>query len=178
VPLLFSGNLKTIDQFRTFLDSLSVLGGTKIEGVVIKPTEYNVFGRDKKCLMAKFVSEAFKEIHGGEWRKNNPTTKDIIIEVGQKYKTDARWHKAVQHIRERGELEDSPRDIAKLIKEVPADISKECMDEIKDMLWHHAWPSIRRIVCGGLPEWYKEQLLKKQFEGMDGDKQIEDEGKA
>jgi hypothetical protein len=167
VPLLFSGKVETIDQFRKFLDTMSILGSSKIEGVVIKPTGYDVFGRDKKCIMAKFVSEAFKEIHGGEWKKNNPTNKDIISEIGQAYKTDARWHKALQHIKERGELEDSCRDIPKIMKEVPIDIEKECCDEIKERLWKQAWPSIRRIVCSGLPEWYKEQLLKKQFESMD-----------
>lgn len=35
---------------------------------------------------------------------------------------------------------------------------------IKEKLFAFAWPHIARIVTHGLPEWYKEQLLKKQFE--------------
>ena len=69
-----------------------------------------------------------------------------------------------QDLQERGLLEGSPRDIGALIKEVPADISKECADEIKDKLFAWAWPHIQRMTTRGLPEWYKEQLLKQQFE--------------
>lgn len=78
VPLLYSGKLESLDQFRIFLDTTSVLGGQKIEGVVVKPTEYDLYGPDKKVLMGKFVSEAFKEIHSKVWKENNPTQNDIL----------------------------------------------------------------------------------------------------
>jgi hypothetical protein len=164
VPLMFSGELQTIDQFRRFLDSESVLGGQKIEGVVVKPSDYGLFGADKKVLMGKFVSEHFKEVHSREWKKSNPTNGDVLLALGEQYTTAARWQKAVLHLQERGLLEGSPRDIGALIKEVPADISKECADEIKDKLFAWAWPHIQRMTTRGLPEWYKEQLLKQQFE--------------
>ena len=164
VPLLFSGMVTDLAQFRSFLDTESILGGHKIEGVVVKPTEYNLFGQDKKVLMAKFVSEAFKEIHAGEWKKSNPTGKDIIGVLGQKYKSDARWLKALQHLREAGQIDDSPKDIGNLMVEIPKDIEKECIDEIKADLYAWAWPQIRRIAAAGVPEWYKEQLMKRQFE--------------
>jgi hypothetical protein len=35
---------------------------------------------------------------------------------------------------------------------------------IKDSLWKWAWPQLRRAVTRGLPEWYKAELMKKQFE--------------
>lgn len=164
VPLIHSGMITDIQIFRGFLDRKSCLGGQKIEGVVVKPRDYNLFGQDKKVLFGKFVSEAFKEIHQGEWKKENPTIGDIIDQISQDLKTQARWNKAVQHLAEAGELEWSPKDIGKLMREVPRDINKEYEEEIKDRLYKLAWPKIQREVTNGLPQWYKEELMKAQFE--------------
>lgn len=162
VPLLFSGEL-TMDKFQELMNTDSVLGGVKIEGVVVKPSDYNLFGADKKALMGKFVSEAFKEVHKKEWKVSN-TKADIIQHLTETYGTTARWQKAVAHLAERGELTDSPKDIGKLIAEVPVDVRKECEEEIKQVLFDHFWQEIRRKLVYGLPEWYKEKLLANQFE--------------
>jgi hypothetical protein len=167
VPQLFRGKIENPAELRALLDSMSCLGGQKIEGVVIKPAAYDLFGRDKKCLFGKFVSEAFKETHAREWTKEHATPggKDIVGLIGQRLNTQARWAKARIHLAEAGKLEHSPRDIAMLIKEIPTDIAKECEDEIKRELFDWAWPQLRRMVTKGMPEWYKEELLKRQFEG-------------
>jgi len=78
-------------------------------------------------------------------------------------RTDARWDKSVIHLAERGELENSPRDIGKLIIEIKADIKKECTDEVKNTLYQWAIENILRGCVGGFPEWYKEKLLQSQF---------------
>lgn len=162
VPTYFSGTV-TLDLIRDLLSTISVLGGTKIEGVVVKPRDYSLFGVDKKVLMGKFVSEAFKEIHAGVWKKDNPTQGDFLQTLIERIKTPARWQKAVQHLREAGTLEESPRDIGPLIKEVQADLIKEAQDEVKEALFKHFWPAILRSSTGGLPEWWKGELLKEQF---------------
>src|SRR6185295_11609143 len=70
VPKLFEGVINSPAQFLELMNNVSVLGGQKIEGVVCK--NYTKFGRDKKVLMAKHVSEAFKEVHQKEWKVGNP----------------------------------------------------------------------------------------------------------
>ena len=162
VPLLFQGMITNPQQFRDLLQTVSLLGGQRIEGVVVK--NYSKFGEDKKVLMGKFVSEEFKESHGIEWRKDNPTQGDVIQAVIESLKTPARWQKAIQHLQEAGKYEGSPRDIGKLIAEVHKGIEEECSEQIKTALFKWAYPQIKRGVCGGLAEWYKEFLLKKQFE--------------
>jgi hypothetical protein len=164
VPKLYEGRITNLQEFRSFLDTESVLGGQKIEGVVVKPVGYGLFGRDKKVLMGKFVSEAFKEVHGAAWKEANPGQLEILRRLEMDYQTQARWQKAVLHLKERGELEGSPSDIGKLMKEVGQDIDKECQDEIKHTLYSWAWPKLQRAVVRGLPEWYKNELLKLQFE--------------
>lgn len=162
VPMLFRGRVETLDQFRAFLDRESFLGGQKIEGVVVK--NYARFGTDKKVLMGKFVSEAFKEAHTKVWGESNPGSKDILGTLIATVKTPARWAKAVQHLREKGQLTDSPKDIGPLIKEAQNDLLVECEADMKDALWNWAKPHVLRGSIGGLPEWYKETLLKRQFE--------------
>ena len=161
VPLLHEGKVTDLAMFNSFLDLTSILGGSKIEGVVVK--NYSMFTPDKKAAMGKYVSEAFKEQHGGEWRKNNPPDKDITQQLIERYKTPARWQKAIQHLRESGELDESPKDIGNLIKEVSVDVHKECEQEIKDFLFDHFWKKIQRGITTGLPEWYKQELAKSEF---------------
>lgn len=162
VPLLYDGVVEDMSVLRAMLSTTSVLGGQHVEGVVVK--SYDQYGPDKKLLMGKYVSESFKEVHAREWKRSNPSGKDFIQQIADKYHTQARWQKAVQHLKERGELTQSPRDIGLLIVEAAADIKKEEEEEIKSALFKYAWPKIQRIVTAGLPEWYKEELLKVQFD--------------
>ena len=165
VPVLFTGLISDIEHFRRLLDTESVLGGQKIEGVVIKPENYDLFGRDKKVLMGKFVSESFREVHSKTWDAEHKTKgpQDIVQLLAAKYGTNARWQKAVIHLKERGELQGAPQDIGPLMKEVPEDVLKECAEELKADLFEWAWPQLRRSFTRGLPEWYKEELLKQAF---------------
>ena len=140
--------------------------------MVIKPKNYDLFGKDKKCLMGKFVSEAFKEVHQKSWdaEHKTPSGGDIIQILSAKYGTCARWQKALIHLKERGQIQSDPRDIGLLMKEVPEDVLKECEADIKEELFKWAWPQLRRRLNYGLPEWYKEELLKKQFENSPAEK--------
>lgn len=162
VPLVYEGMIDSAEVFMAMLERTSVLGGQKVEGVVVK--NYARFGMDKKPLFAKFVSEAFKEIHQGEWKKANPGSTDIIEAITAAVRTPARWNKAVQHLREAGTLEGSPRDIGNLIKEVQRDLDGEMREEITDRLLDWALPKVLRGCIVGLPEWYKEQLVQQQFQ--------------
>ena len=164
VPILHYGSVDTPAFLLSFLDRPSVLGGQKIEGVVVK--NYFRFGQDKKALMGKHVSEAFKEVHSAEWKKSNPGAKDIIQTLILQYKTPARWAKAVQHLREAGKLDGSPKDIGALMMEAKEDIKKECADEIKEALYRYAVDQIMRGCTAGLADWYKNELVKQQFDNQ------------
>ena len=166
VPVLHWGKVENIADFRKLLEMESVLGGAKIEGFVIK--NYQRFGPDGKALMGKFVSEEFKEIHNKAWSESNPGQDDAIAVIGARYQTQARWLKAVQHLRDAGNYQQAPQDIGNLIKEVKRDVLEECADDIKDELFKAFKDKIVRRAAAGLPEWYKsDYLVKKQFEGDD-----------
>lgn len=165
VPLLYVGKVQGVEELKALLDRTSILGGQKIEGFVVK--NYAKFGPDKKALIAKYVSEAFKEIHGKTWKTENPGVGDIIQQLIGKYKTSARWDKAIIHLKEAGTIEGSPRDIGKLVNEVKKDAELECSAEIAQDLLNWALPQILRAMTGGLPEYYKQKLLENAFENKD-----------
>lgn len=161
VPFLFKGKVADFEMFKSFLERISILGGSLIEGVVIK--NYNLMTQEKKVAMGKYVSEKFKEVAKSDWKDRNPTGKDAIELITEKYRTPARWQKAIIHMQEEGTYSGTPADIGALIKAIPQDILKECQDEIKEALFFHFWQFIRRGVTRGFPEWFKEELAKSAF---------------
>jgi hypothetical protein len=163
VPQLYTGMVKDAEQFRNLLNTTSILGGQLIEGVVIKPLT-PLYGLDKKLLMGKFVSEAFREVHKKAWGESNPKSGDILQRLGDMYASQARWQKALQRLREADKIINAPQDIGLLMQEVAPDIKKECSEEIKEYLFKWAWPHIARMAIRDLPEWYKNLLLIQQFE--------------
>lgn len=161
VPVLHKGMLTSASEFMNLLNIVSVLGGQKIEGIVCK--NYFKIGPDKKVLMAKFVSEEFKELNKSNWRSVNPKAGDIIQVMVGRYKADTRWLKAIQHLRESGLFTQSPKDIPNLIKEFQKDLETECELGIKQDLYDWAFPQISRQCIKGFPEFFKEWLVKEQF---------------
>lgn len=168
VPKVYEGMVENAEQVKSLLTRESILGNTTIEGVVIK--NYRRFGEDKKALMGKLVREEFKELHRVNWKIDNPGQGDLVARLIEEIKTDARWQKAVQHLRERGELTNTPQDIGALMREVKADVEKECKSHIMEVMWKWTWEQVARGVVGGFPEWYKLKLVDLQFESKEVDK--------
>lgn len=167
VPIVYKGMVHDAQDILKMIDRSSILGKVNVEGIVAK--NYNMFGRDGKALMGKFVSERFKEIHNKEWKKSNPSGLDIVGKLINKYKSPARWDKAVQHLKEEGGLVNEPKDIGPLLREVQRDTLEECKEEIMESLFKWAWPKLSRSISAGFPEWYKEKLLNLQFEPKEDD---------
>lgn len=164
VPLLFKGKINNADELFKMLETESVLGGVKIEGVVVKNYK-NAFllgGQPIPLMAGKYVSEKYKEVHRSSWGKEH-TGKGRWETFKESYKTEARWDKAIQHLKENGELENSPKDIGKLIVEVQKDIGEECKEEIKTFLWKEFGKELLRYSTKNLPEYYKEKLAKDSF---------------
>jgi len=162
VPSFFFGRVKGADEIKTFLDNESILGGSKVEGIVVK--NYQRFGRDGKVMMGKHVSEAFKEKNKAIWKNKNPGGKSFVQNLIEIYRTEARWQKAVQHLEEDGALENSPVDIGPIMREIHKDLADECAEEIKEKLFEWAMKQIKRGVCSGAAEWYKGKLIGRQFD--------------
>ena len=132
----------------------SILGGQLIEGLVIKC--YDLFDSRDKTLMCKYVRPEFKEMHTGM----KVHRKNIIMEIGDKLSTPARFEKAVQHARDEGLLVDEPKDIGVLMRELNEDF-EEHIDEIKNLLYANYRKAILRVANRGFADWYKARLISE-----------------
>jgi ATP-dependent RNA circularization protein (DNA/RNA ligase family) len=151
-----------IEDLQKLVKTKSILGNVLVEGIVMK--NYDRYGVDKKVLMGKYVSEAFREKHSGDWKKRNPNQIDVIMKIIEEYSTEARWRKAIQHLEEEGKIGGVVQDIPIVLKEVAVDIRNEYEEEIKERLFKYFWKKISRGVTKGLPEYYKNYLVEKALE--------------
>ena len=147
-------------HYRALLATDSCLGGTQVEGVVFK--NYNQFGKDGHAVMGKYVSEVFKEAHNREWTKESKGS--MLERLIQQFRTAARWHKAIQHLREAGTLLQAPQDIGNLIQEINRDLLEEETGTIQKLLFDEFRKDFLRGVTRGFPEFYKDYLLKQSYE--------------
>lgn len=165
VPTVFEGIVESLEDLKSYLERDSILGAVKLEGIVIK--NYSMFGTDGKMLMGKLVRDDFRESSKKDFTTRNPTTGTIVEFLIDELRNEARWNKAIQHLREDGAITDSPRDIGPLLKEIQADVLEEEEDYIKEQLFKAVKKDILRGVTRGFPEYYKEHLLEQQKFGED-----------
>lgn len=164
VPVLFSGKISDIKEVEKLLDQKSILGGADIEGVVVKnyTRPFMLGGVPIPLMSGKYVSEKFKEVHNKNWKENSGKSKIETYFSG--FRTEARWEKAIQHLRDAGKLSGEPKDIRILFKEIKNDIESEEKEAVKEFLWNQFKGDLNRTASAGFPEFYKKKLLNNSFE--------------
>ena len=164
VPLLVQKKIKTIEDLKEILEMKSVLGNEIVEGIVVKNyKQLWMLGNRVYPQFGKYVREVFKERHLNEWSKGHKP-KDILREYIEGFRTEARWLKGIQHLKEKGELEFQPRDIGKLMKEIHLDIVAEEKENIKKELYKMFIKRIKRKATAGFAEFYKTWLAERVLE--------------
>jgi len=153
VPILARGKLHK-EELDALLKTESFLGGTQIEGVVIKTYA-------DQPMVAKYVSPQFREKASPDW-KVNVRRNDTVQRLIEQLTTEARWQKAIQHLQEADQLSNSPSDIGPIIKEVLRDVQEEEGERIREVLFKHTWPIIAKGITKGLPNWYKARIFGEQ----------------
>lgn len=165
VPLIFLG-LTTPAKMLELVDGQSFLGGQKREGVVVKRrVDWELYGTAQHIMGGKYVTDGFKEVHRKDWAKLN-TSKGAIEVLKDSVRTEARWNKAIQHLRDNGEFTGSVKDIGKLIKEVQQDLSEEEKENLKSQLWKIYGTDILRAATNGFVDWYKAKIALGEFQDV------------
>jgi hypothetical protein len=158
VPELYRGFVN-VETLRILLSTPSFLGGSIVEGVVVKNYHETVApGGRMQPLFVKLVNEQFKEQNKVDFKDR--TLRGTVEAYVASFQNEARWMKAVQHLRDQGLLQGEPRDIGSLVKEIDRDIKDEEEDNIKDALYKLCIHEILRKAKNGLPEWYKAKLIE------------------
>jgi len=164
VPVIHCGKIESASELTDLLKKESVLGGVSIEGVVVKNylRQFLLGGQPMPLMAGKFVSESFKEVNRERWGAEEKG-KSRMETFFESFRTPARWEKAVQHLQEKGELDNEPKDIGKLFKEVQTDLEAEEKEAIKEFLWREFSGEIKRKASAGMAEWYKNKLMESSF---------------
>lgn len=161
VPVLYAGLLAPTQEWLDgFLQSTSVLGGCKVEGIVIK--NYSLPHPESQSgsapMTAKVVSEAFKEKKCCAPRNPKQANEDLVPRLTAALRTEARWFKAIQHLKEAGQLNNEEKDIGPLVREIQRDVLDEESDWIKEKLFEEFSKGITKGVVQGFAQYYKSLL--------------------
>lgn len=158
VPELYRGEM-TKDKIQEFLTTTSYLGEEIIEGIVMKNYHQTILlGGNLFPLFTKYVREEFRERHTTDWKIRSPKTS--LQDWVNGFESEARWQKAFLHLKEKGLIENQPKDIGLLIPEVKKDIVEEEAENIRSYLYKCFIDDILRKATGKLPMWYKNKLLE------------------
>lgn len=172
VPLLWAGEVSAqwkgheAELVIDLLDTESFLGGPKVEGVVVKNYEHDAMigeGHYYPYLVGKYVSEKFREKHGRNAYGSQKTKSDWEA-YKDSFRTEARWLKAIQHLREDGTLLGEPKDIGPLMKEIQIDLEDEHKEEIMEFLYKLYRKELLGRSTQGFAEWYKQMLLEGKID--------------
>jgi len=160
VPLLYQGKSGPEAVLEMVKNKVSYLGGQNIEGVVVKAYKPWLFMNQipLNVMAGKYVTEDFKEVHNKSWKAEHTNKGQLEVAISN-YKSEARWNKAIQHLRDAGNLTGTPRDIGALIKEVHKDIAEEEKESIKAALWSIYNDKFMKAATEGFAQWYKEKIM-------------------
>lgn len=150
VPELYSGPFSEMPTFEELLDRESFLEGHNIEGVVIKDYTNKSF--------FKVVSQEFQEISQQKRVRTPKDSDQYLDDLFDTYRTESRWHKAMQHLFEEGQLTGTMRDVGPLLKELSMDFEEECKPLLKDQLYNLFRKRAIKKVSQGFAEWYRTQI--------------------
>jgi len=158
VSVFSYGKLDSYEGMKSYLEKISCLGGEQIEGLVFK--NHHRFGIDGKVLIGKHVREFYREQHQREFKVQG---KHVVQKIGESLCTEARWFKAIQHLKEQNKITNSPKDIGPLLREISTDIFEECGDDIKEALFKAYWKMISKFATKGFSKFYKNLLARRAF---------------
>jgi len=150
----------TPEQLEKYMKVGSALGGSNVEGVVIKNHwNYKVEQDMALCKQAKFVSQEFRETMGVKINKTSDI-RDIVLML----KEEAIWHKAIQRVKESANEPMTDRHIGQVVREVHNDIDNEFKPLILEELWKMHSKNIKRLACKGVADYFKRQMALTQLE--------------
>lgn len=171
-PCIFASRKEVDSQsdIEEYIKLDSCLGGTKVEGVVIK--QYNesypplmsssqaFFGYP---MAGKLVRDDFKERLNKEWsgKKQRETP---LNKVTTEFLTEARFHKTVQHLNDNGDLTYEMKDLKYIIPEFYRDLVDEEQDEIVKLAMEDFWRQLKRKSDAYAVKAWKQYLIEKQFD--------------
>lgn len=157
------------DDLNKYLETESVLGGTRVEGIVIRnsyksypPLLISTMAFMDYPLVGKLVRDDFKERLNKEW-SGKRQREEPITKITAEFLTEARFHKAIQHLEETGKITYEMNNLKDIIPEFYNDLLDEEKDEIIKVVMASFWKPLKRKCDNFAVQEWKKYLLAKQF---------------
>ena len=165
--------IKSEEDIKGHLTTESVLGGTKLEGVVIKnyhlsypPLLVSTQAFLRYPLAGKLVRDDFKERLNKEWGGKKKKVVPLIRVVDE-FLTEARFNKTIQHVTDEGNISNEMSDLKYLIPEFYNDLLDEEKEAIIEIAMVDFWKQLRKRCDGFVVNSYKTHLLDRQFDKIE-----------
>lgn len=170
--IIHNGHVESAEELKEFMTHQSYLGGSIVEGVVIK--NYN---RTYDPLMvhsqefigypmcAKYVREDFKAANMKQWNTvNRRTGVDAVVD---KFFVGDRFNKTVQHLNDEGKISYTKSDLKYLIPEFFNDLMDEKKEAIISMIMGDVFKTIKKRANGYVVKSWVDHLTERQFDHED-----------
>jgi len=138
----------------------SCLGGA-IEGIVLKHHAFIKKGKSVSSKL-KLVTTNFKERHLVKQPKAELSANEFLTSLGNSFCTEARFHKAYQHLVENNTINPESikkSDKDKIIMELNSDFDKEYKDELYELLYTEFSPLLKKLAREGAGNWFTTTYL-------------------
>lgn len=175
LSILYVGKINNQGNLKELIEMGSVLGKTKVEGIVIKNYSKtylaDLLSTEKYVgfpLAGKLVRDEYKEVQRDEWTKQKKASS--IDGIAETYLTNARFMKSIQHLQEENLLTLEKKDLAILIPEVLKDLLEEEGEQINKIILSKFHEEFRRRISNYVVTQYSEYLLNHQFENEEENK--------
>jgi hypothetical protein len=166
VPILdiLDKPISSENDAKKYFDTVSCLGGCKIEGVVIKSYDSKVYLRNKVYpYMVKIVKPEYKELNRLNWKENvQLSDKNVMNRIMSMFNLENIYQKAYLHARDNDEIKGTMSDLKYLFEYLNEDLEREYKEAVKEELWKYYEREIKRRLGKKLPEWYKEKLAEEK----------------
>lgn len=132
----------------------------KPEGIVLK--HHNVVNDkgDIITIKLKHVDNEFKEFQKMKRNKSEINSEEFVNVIGNMFQCEGRYHKAVQHLKEKELLKNNKSDIKLLINELDNDLEKEYKNLIKNYLYTEFINKIKISSRKNFNKWYQDNFCK------------------
>ena len=174
--IMYEGKVDSAEELKEFMTHDSYLGGSKVEGVVIKnynrtydPLQVHSQEFIGYPVAAKFVREDFKAANMKNW--NLQTRVSCVDAVVERYFTGERFQKSIQHLGDEGKITYTKKDLQYLIPEFFNDLVDEKKEAMTNMIMAEVFKTIKKRADGFVVKAWIDHLTERQFDH--GDEQDE-----
>lgn len=175
--VIICGMVESVGELNEFMTHQSYLGGSVVEGVVIKnynrtydPLQVHSQEYIGYPMAAKYVRDDFTVSNAKQW--NTLSRKKGVDSLVDRFFIEARFRKTIQHLCEDGKIEYQKKDLQFLIPEFFDDLMDEKKDEMTRMIMGEIFKALRRRASGYVVKAWIDYLAERQFE--DGDENMEE----